>query len=161
MFINHSLKRAKMETVKYSLCRGPGQQLWLVSPALGLRDAWGFPVMVQAHLWFPWGPSLTTITKWPFRFPISGSSEMMGWRTILSIVCKSVFHSWTSQLGFTHSAWWILSLVSDLPFVLGSPLPPLHLFQERREVRPRKHYKSVQHLLSLCAKKRVTLFYGS
>lgn len=52
-----------------------------------------------------------------------------------------------------HTFSWVNSTFNDSPFLLGSPLPLLHLFQEEREVHPRKDCTSVQHISSLCAKK--------
>lgn len=110
---------------------------------------------LQAHLGVPWGPSPTTISKWLFCFPASGSSELAkpthqkNYHSSDLFICV-LFQKANSQL-YSLKVEWILPLTSDSPFVLGSPLPLLHLFQEEREVHPRKDGTSVQHISSLCA----------
>lgn len=106
----------------------------------------------------PMGPPPTTISKWPFCFPASGSSELAKPTDVKNynfydLFISVLFQKANSQLRSTHSVEWILPLISDSPFVPGSPLPLLHLFQEEREVYPRKDCTSVQHISSLCAKK--------
>lgn len=120
--------------------------------------SFGIPVSPQAHLWVPWGPPPIPISKWPFRFPASGTSELakptdLKNYNFYSLFICVLFQKANSQLRSPHAAEWIVPLISDSPFVPGSLLPFLHLFQEQREVHPRKDCMSVQHISPLCAKK--------
>lgn len=121
-------------------------------------DGTGIPCHSLAQLWVLWGPPPTTISKWPFCFPASGSSELAkpidlkNYNFYDVFICV-LFQKANSQLRSTHSAVWIPPLMSDSPFVRGSPLPLLHLFREEREEHPRKDCTSVQRISSLCTKK--------
>lgn len=111
-----------------------------------MNDAGGFPVGVEG------GESRGALLLLPFKdvifpFPYQGvqswpklgrhgqkSSHFCGlFLCVLLLKTKS-------QLGLAYSAARISPSMSNSPFVLGSPLPLLHLFQERREVHPRKYY---------------------
>lgn len=104
-------------------------------------DGTGKPCHSLAHHRDLCGPPPTTTSKWPFSFPASGSSELAKPIDLKNynfhdfFICV-LFQKANSQLRSTRSAEWILPVMSDSPFVLGSPLPLLHLFREEREEHP-------------------------
>lgn len=111
--------------------------------------------------WVTWGPSPVTIFKniiFPFPYQGVQSWPQLGRHGQKSSHFCGLFFcvlllKTKSRLGLAYSVAWILPSMSDSPFVLGSPLPLLHLFREWREVHPKKYYSQFNIFLHDVPKK--------